>query len=62
MKVNSEKVEKKTEFQKMREVSGSQKPEPDSTLHANSRTRVILQAAQAIASTSSVTKAQGLRI
>ena len=43
-------------------VSGSQKPEPDSTLHVNSRARVVLQSAQAIASTSSVTKAQGLRI
>ena len=43
-------------------VSGSQKPEPDSTLHVNSRARVVLQTAQAIVSTSSVTKAQGLRI
>ena len=43
-------------------VSGSQKPEPGSILHVNSRARVVLQTAQAIASTSSVTKAQELRI
>jgi len=43
-------------------VSGSQNPEPDSTLHVNSRAQVVLQTAQAIASTSTVMKAQGLRI
>jgi len=43
-------------------VSGSRNPEPDSTLHVNSRAQVVLQTAKAIASTSSVTKAQGLKI
>ena len=59
----------KSKFKKIRDetrvsdnaqVSGSQKPEPDSTLHVNSRPQVAPQTAQAIASTSTVTKAPGV--
>lgn len=43
--------------------SESQKPaETGATLDVNSRARVVLQTAQAIASTSSVTKTHGCRI